>query len=187
MNNTNNITEDNLFIRYYNEEGQHHREDGPAVTTSWGDEYWWINGKLHREGGPAISFNDGRKEWWINGKLHREDGPAIESETTKNWYINGNLHREDGPAVITNSINMWYINNELHRLNNPAIVYQNHKEESWYLFGVYYTRKKYFIIKRIVYKFIKKIRSRLRENTKMNLRSVGLNQDVVNIISEFAY
>jgi len=176
-----------LFTRYYNEEGKQHREDGPAVISSWGDEYWWINGKLHREGGPAIIFSNGRKEWWINGKLHREGGPAIETEITKHWYINGLLHREDGPAVITDSVNMWYMNNELHRLNNPAIVYHSHKEESWYLFGLYYTRKKYFRIKRIIYKFINKVRKRLRDKLEVKLGSVGLDRYVINNISVFAY
>ena len=30
-------------IHYYNEQGQWHREDGPAVEWSDGDKEWWLN------------------------------------------------------------------------------------------------------------------------------------------------
>ena len=41
-----------------------------------GNKYWYQNGELHREDGPAIERANGTKEWYQNGKLHREDGPA---------------------------------------------------------------------------------------------------------------
>jgi len=76
--------------------GELHREDGPAVEWDDGDKYWYQNGKYHREDGPAIELANGDKEWWLNGKLHREDGPAIElSNGSKEWWLNGNLHREE--------------------------------------------------------------------------------------------
>ena len=53
-------------ICYYNEQGQYHREDGPAVEWSDGDKSWYINGERHREDGPAIEWSDGDKEWWLN-------------------------------------------------------------------------------------------------------------------------
>ena len=53
--------------RYYNEQGQRHRDDGPAVEWADGDKFWLINGKRHREDGPAIEYADGSKEWWLNG------------------------------------------------------------------------------------------------------------------------
>ena len=53
-------------IRYYNEAGEYHREDGPAVID--GDiQAWYLNGKRHREDGPAI-INGDRQEWYLNGK-----------------------------------------------------------------------------------------------------------------------
>lgn len=33
-------------IIYYNEKGQKHRTDGPAVIRSDGEE-WWVNGECH--------------------------------------------------------------------------------------------------------------------------------------------
>lgn len=77
-------------IRWYNEKGEYHREDGPAIERSNGDKYWFINGKLHREDGPAKEWSNGNKYWFINGKCHREDGPAVEySDGEKCWYLNG--------------------------------------------------------------------------------------------------
>ena len=53
-------------IRYRNELGQLHREDGPAVEYSNGDKTWWYNGKCHREDGPAVQWSNGYKSWYLN-------------------------------------------------------------------------------------------------------------------------
>ena len=45
--------------RYYNADGQLHREDGPAQVGSDGTKLWCINGNYHRVGGPAIEWNNG--------------------------------------------------------------------------------------------------------------------------------
>jgi len=83
-------------IRYYNEQGQLHREDGPAREHADGDKHWFLNDKLHREDGPAIEWSDGTKSWYINGKRHREYGPAVEwSDGTKVWYLNGKEYSEE--------------------------------------------------------------------------------------------
>jgi len=77
-------------IRWYNSNGQRHREGGPAMEGANGTKAWYINGQLHREDGPAMEYASGDKEWFINGQLHREDGPAYEGANgTKSWYING--------------------------------------------------------------------------------------------------
>ena len=44
-----------------------HRNNGPAVIWSFGDQEWWVNGKLHRLDGPAIIWSNGDQEWWVNG------------------------------------------------------------------------------------------------------------------------
>jgi hypothetical protein len=55
-------------------------------TTQWYNE----QGQLHRENGPAIELANGTKVWYLNDKRHREDGPAIEcADGTKFWYLNG--------------------------------------------------------------------------------------------------
>ena len=43
--------------RYYNAEGQPHRENGPAVEYTDGDKYWYLNGNPHREGGSVGSMS----------------------------------------------------------------------------------------------------------------------------------
>jgi len=61
--------DDEGTIRWYNENGQQHREDGPAIEWADGTKSWWINGRRHREDGPAIEHaKNGDKEWYINGE-----------------------------------------------------------------------------------------------------------------------
>lgn len=55
-------------IRYYNEQGQFHREDGPAVEYAYGTKAWYLNGKRHREDGPAIEWASGDKSYYLNGQ-----------------------------------------------------------------------------------------------------------------------
>ena len=80
-----------------------------------GTKGWFLNGEHHREDGPAVEYPDGTKEWFLNGERHREDGPAIEySGRGFEWYLNGKPHREDGPAVeYPDGTNRWYLNGEL--------------------------------------------------------------------------
>jgi len=99
---------------WYNEDGELHREDGPAVEYVDGTKHWYINGKHHREDGPAIVRADGSKFWFLNNKSHREDGPAdVWSNGTKEWRLNNKLHREDGPAIEhADGSKFWYLNGE---------------------------------------------------------------------------
>ena len=76
-------------IRWYNEQGKLHREDGPAVESANGTKVWYRNDRRHREDGPAVECANGDKFWYRNGQRHREDGPAIEyADGRKYWYIN---------------------------------------------------------------------------------------------------
>ena len=91
--------------KYYNAEGQRHREDGPAVEYSNGDKEWFLNGKLHREDGPAKEFK-ANKYWYINDERHREDGPAIEyAYGDKSWYLNNKKVTEE--TVRMRKIEKW--------------------------------------------------------------------------------
>ena len=53
--------------KWFNEVGQFHRIEGPAIEWADGSKEWFLNGKRHREGGPAIEGADGRKVWYLNG------------------------------------------------------------------------------------------------------------------------
>jgi len=110
-------------ISYYNEKGQLHRLDGPAIKKANGTNEWYVNGKKHREDGPAVEYLNGGKEWWVNNKLHRLDGPAIEEANgTKWWYVHGKCHRLDGPAYEgADGTKVWYVDGKRHRLDGPAI------------------------------------------------------------------
>jgi hypothetical protein len=79
-----------------------------------GTKFWYQNHNLHREDGPAVEYADGTKSWYLNGKRHREDGPAIEDANgTKYWYLNGERHREDGPAIeCTDGRKYWFLNGD---------------------------------------------------------------------------
>jgi len=53
-------------IKWHNEAGRLHREDGPAIEWADGTKYWCLNGKYHREDGPAGEFANGTKVWFLN-------------------------------------------------------------------------------------------------------------------------
>ena len=58
--------------KYYNDAGQLHRVDGPAVVWRDGGKEWYQNGLRHREDGPAVVWKSGHTEWWLNGKKYTE-------------------------------------------------------------------------------------------------------------------
>ena len=56
---------------WYNEKGQYHRDDGPAIISINGSKEYWISGKLHRDHGPAYEGAGGYKEYWLNGTRYK--------------------------------------------------------------------------------------------------------------------
>jgi len=74
----------------YRSNGELHREDGPAVASGKGDEWWFTHNQLHRIDGPAVTHANGSKWWYQKGQLHREDGPAYEgADGSTAWYMHG--------------------------------------------------------------------------------------------------
>ena len=77
-------------IQWVDENGELHRNNGPAIEYKNGKTVWYIHGMIHRTNGPAVEFkHDGggiQQEWWIKGKLHREDGPAVIKKNGKKEY-----------------------------------------------------------------------------------------------------
>ena len=60
------------------------------INSKDGSQVYYQNGNLHREDGPAVEYSDGYVGYWINGKLHRIDGPAvIHSNGHIGYWING--------------------------------------------------------------------------------------------------
>ena len=65
------IYSDGTFNKYWkNENGQVHREDGPAYESSSGIRQWYKNGICHREDGPTIVWGNGKHEYFLNGKQY---------------------------------------------------------------------------------------------------------------------
>jgi hypothetical protein len=115
MKSTKTIDSNTGTITYKNEYGSYHREDGPAVIHTTGEEIWYNNGKLHRIDGPAYIWADKDEDWYKHGAIHRIGGPA--------------LNRKDCAY--------WYKFNKRHRLNAPAVIYTNNKNyhNEWWEFG----------------------------------------------------
>ena len=123
-------------VRYFDGDGERHREDGPAIEWADGTRAWYRNGELHREDGPAIEWADGTRQWFLNGERHREDGPAIEwADGSRSWYLGGKRHREDGPAIEdADGTSQWFLNDERHREDGPAIEWAD-GSRSWFRGG----------------------------------------------------
>ncbi len=68
------VIDESGSVFYYNEKGQPHRIDGPAVEYSHGTKHWYINNKKHREDGPAIIYVNGfKEEWYLDNKEYTEE------------------------------------------------------------------------------------------------------------------
>lgn len=89
------------------------------VIQAWYDD----NGQYHRDGGPAIEIENIGRGWFKHGAPHREDGPALElANGTQRWHLHGKVHREDGPAIIhADGRLQWYKNGEFLRENRAAL------------------------------------------------------------------
>lgn len=86
---------------WFDEQGEHHRDNAPAIIKCNGDHVWIKHGLRHRTEGPAFHNPDGYQEWWNLGKPHRFQAPAvIHADGSEEWYRYGLRHRDDGPAVI---------------------------------------------------------------------------------------
>ena len=98
--------------RWYNEQGELHRTDGPAVIYPNGFQSWHFNGNLHRTNGPAMIHPSGCQFWYINGMYHRIDGPAvIRSNGSTCWFIHGNqLTEAEYYDIIQSEEHLnWYL------------------------------------------------------------------------------
>lgn len=61
------VIEDDGCQNWYNADGQHHRDGGPAIIWADGDQLWLLNGYLHRADGPAMMWPSGGIAWYLNG------------------------------------------------------------------------------------------------------------------------
>lgn len=69
-------------------------ENTPSETDSEGNRFWRDeNGQLHREDGPAFVRASGIRGWLRHGQPHREDGPAFEDSdgSPLSWWLDGEM------------------------------------------------------------------------------------------------
>lgn len=115
-------------MKKFDKKGLLHCENGPAYSTKETKE-WYLHGKKHREDGPAVEYTNGDQEYWVNGKRHREGSPAIVRHNTRKYlfileyYLNGQMHYIEGPAIINKRrdgtiLEKWYVKGV--KLNTPA-------------------------------------------------------------------
>lgn len=104
------MTYGKVSSRWLNNNGEVHRDNGPAIVLSNGDTYYYKNGEIHRDYAPAVITRD-YACYWQNGEKHRDGGPAefhwvkyggtsyAKNITTKVWYKHGKIHCESGYAI----------------------------------------------------------------------------------------
>ena len=101
---------------YYNESGELHNDEGPAIEYKNGDVVYYINGKRNCYDGPAvIKSNNGGFAYYKNDKLDRDNGPALINNSVKEpwcvkieYAIKGKKHNLYGPAAIYNNGHKLY-------------------------------------------------------------------------------
>ena len=61
-------------VRWRDDEGRRHREDGPAVVWPDGTQYWFNHGRYHFAHGPSDLYASGSLRWYEDGRhLRRRD------------------------------------------------------------------------------------------------------------------
>jgi len=130
----------------YLENGQRHREDGPALEKINGDKIWYSRGMIYRDDGPAMELANGNRYWYNEGKLwFSETGNGDKEWYTEvqcrdrvdpfRIYYEPRLHRLNGPAIErANGDKEWYLYGKLHRADGPAVIKAD-GEMKWYQHG----------------------------------------------------
>ena len=120
-----------------NQQGQHHREDGPAIEWPDGTKFWYRDGNLHREDGPASEYANGAKEWWYKGifvGFGDKPNPALWARLTSVDLNGGPLL--NGCIVDLDGVEPWFKDDLRHREDGPAICY-GVRVKQWHLRGEY--------------------------------------------------
>jgi len=85
------IDEDGV-IKWFNEDNQLHREDGPAIEYPNGDKHWFMYNRLHRLNGPAIPSRNGNIQfWYLNGIEYSEKEYKEKMRRKKILYLREQL------------------------------------------------------------------------------------------------
>jgi len=125
---------DDGTIRFYNEDRELHRSNGPAIIHPDGTKVWFINGNRHRLDGPAVEYINGTKEWWINGELLGSTEEGFSDKKFEQWRAK---HVREDRGVVNSAGDVVYRDgkNQLHRLDGPAVEWADGKRKAWFVNG----------------------------------------------------
>lgn len=151
------IRADGVIVEEWYRFGLYHRDNGPAVSYSNGDEVWYQYGKLHREDGPACKrAGNFYYYWYLNGKrqeniksddykIIRKNGREEIHECYnghKLYYLDGKLHRTDGPAATYADGTIHYVvHGKYHREDGPAVI--RSYEKRYFIHGEELTKEEF--------------------------------------------
>lgn len=78
---------------YFNDDGDLHREDGPAQIWQDGTKFWYVNGvDTSINDFPAEQHPEGIMAWLQDGMYNREDKPAwMTPNGYKSWHLDGDI------------------------------------------------------------------------------------------------
>lgn len=87
--------------------------ESKCFTDKYGNKRWYNDlGELHREDGPAIEYRAGTKAWFVRARYHNIKGPSFISVTGRvDWFIDGEEFetKEDWFAALTSDQKENYI------------------------------------------------------------------------------
>ena len=63
------------LVRWLDDKGNFHREDGPAEVYADDSRLWWRHGDFHFAHGPSDVYADGTLEWYEDNTWLREREP----------------------------------------------------------------------------------------------------------------
>lgn len=136
---------------YFNESGDKHRVNGPAVEYPNGDFEYWLNGKKHRLGGPAVSQLCGNSvvlEYFIDGKKYQMDEylkhpfviafvknnkEALIKKSASNELVKSADEPQKSLVTMTTDGTLMYLTKDgkYHREDGPAIEHLDGHKEWW--------------------------------------------------------
>jgi len=97
-----------------------HRDGGhPAIVSTDGSKYYYIDGNLHRDGDlPSVEYPDGYKAYYKNGCLHRDGGHAalMHTDGSVEYFLYGteisetvaNFIAKRKRAIVKYAFRYWY-------------------------------------------------------------------------------
>ena len=62
-------------VKWLDDEGRVHHEDGPAIVWPHGTQWWYRHGGYHFAHGPADLYVDGSLVWYEKSRKLRERDP----------------------------------------------------------------------------------------------------------------